>query len=455
MERLKSNSKSGYMGTEPIIRLIIKFALPSILGMLAHSLYNIVDRIFVGHYVGPDGLAATILCFPYMMLTFALSIMPGAGGGALISIALGEQKKPRAEKVLGNGLFMAFVASLIMSVTGYNYAASIIQMSGGSGAIGVMAEGYFNIIVIGVPISTCAFAMSGYIRAQGSPKYAMGALICGALCNIVLDAVFVVYFGWGVRGAAIATVLSQFISFIWSSSFFVFKIGELRVHFVNFIPAPSIILRIFMLGLSPAITESAFALFMFLCNRALSFHGGDLAISAMGIFMGWDSLLFLPVLGIGEAVQPLFGYNYGALLFRRVEAALKTAITLACGYFLFSAFVVCFFTEFMIRMFTNDQELINIAVVGMRISYAGVIFVGITIVTNSYIQGIGRARLSIFLTFCRHLLFLFPAILIFPKYWGLTGVWASFPVVDLCGGALSVILLLYLHFKNKREGTVD
>lgn len=455
MEEIITNSKSDYMGTEPIIGLIIKFALPSILGLLAHSLYNIVDRIFVGRYVGPDGLAATILCFPYMMLTFALSIMPSAGGAALISIALGEQKKWRAEKILGNGLLMAFAASFVMSVVGYIFAAQIINMSGGSGAIGELAEGYFNIIVIGVPISTCAFAMSGYIRAQGSPKYAMGALISGALCNIVLDAIFVVYFGWGVRGAAFATVLSQFISLIWVTSFFVLKIGDLRIHLANFIPSPSIFLRIFMLGLSPAITESAFAFFMFLCNRALAFHGGDLAISAMGIFMGWDSLLFLPVLGIGEAVQPLFGYNYGALFFRRVETALRTAIAMACGYFLFSAFVVFFFTDFMISMFTYDQQLIETAVAGMRISYAGVIFVGITIITNSYIQGIGRARLSIFLTFCRHLLFLIPTILILPKYWGLMGVWASFPVVDLFGGVLSVILLLYLHFNNKREGTVD
>ena len=451
MENLKTNSKSDYMGTEPIIKLIIKFALPSIFGMLAHSLYNIVDRMFMGHYVGTDALGAVSLCFPYMLFSFALSIMPSAGGAALISIALGEQKKQRAEKVLGNGMLMAFAASLILSFIGFFYAPLIIRISGGSGVIAEAAIEYLSIIVFGVPFSTFAFAMNGYIRAQGFPKYAMGALISGALCNIVLDAVFIVHFEWGVRGAAVATVLSQFISLVWALSFFIFRIGELQVHFKNFIPESSIFLRIFLLGLSPAVTESAFAFFMLLLNRAIAFHGGDMAISALGIFMGWDSLLFLPVIGIGEAVQPLFGYNFGAGLYNRVETALKTALTLACGYFLCSALVVCFFTEYMVRIFTYNQELIDISVTGMRISYAGVIFVGITIISNSFLQGIGRAKLSLFLTFCRHLLFLIPSILILPMYWGLKGVWASFPVVDLCGGLLSVGLLLYIHYSNSSE----
>ena len=448
MEGVKAGSKSDYMGTDPIIKLIIRFALPSILGMFAHSLYNIVDRIFIGHYVGAGGLAAVSICFPYMLFSFALAIMPSAGGAALISIALGEQKKRRAEKILGNGLSMALAASLILSLAGYFYAPSIVRISGGSGVVGEIAEEYLNIIVLGVPFSTFAFVMSGYIRAQGSPKYAMGGLISGALCNIVLDALFIAGFGWGVRGAAIATVLSQFISLLWVLSFFAFKMGELRIHLKNFIPDFSITLRIFMLGLSPAITEFAFVIFMILFNRALAFYGGDLAISAMGIFMGWDSLLFLPVIGIGEAVQPLFGYNFGAMLFRRVETALKTALALGCGYFLCSAFVVRFFAEHMVRMFTSDPRLIDITVTGMRIGYAGVIFVGITIISNSYLQGIGRAKLSILLTLSRHLLFLIPTILILPKYLGLMGVWGSFIVIDFCGGLMSVILLLYLNRKG-------
>jgi putative MATE family efflux protein len=343
---------------------------------------------------------------------------------------------------------MAFIVAFILTLSGYLYAPSIIRISGGSGAISKTAEEYFNIIVLGVPFSVFGFALSGYIRAEGFPKYAMGALVTGSLCNIVLDALFIVYFRLGTRGAAIATVLSQIIAFTWVLSFYVFKTGDLRISFSNLFPKYSIILRIFMLGLSPAILECGFALFMLLFNRALALNGGDLAISALGIFMGWDSVLFLPVLGIGEAVLPLFGYNFGAMLYHRVEAALKTAMALACGYFLCSAFVVRFFAEFMVRMFTSNQELIDIAVIGMKISYAGVIFVGISIITNSYLQGLGRAKLAIFLTLCRHLLFLIPTILILPNYWGLMGVWGSFPVIDLCGGTLSVVLLLYLNRKG-------
>lgn len=444
-----NNQSSEFMGRESITRLILKFAGPSILAMLSHSLYNVVDRMFVGRYVGTDGLAATSVCFPYMMFGIALSMLPNVGGSALISIALGRRDKIEAERVLGNAFFLAIAASFILNAVGLIFSEDIIRLSGGTESIERTAREYLDVIIWGVPFSTLAFSINGSIRAQGRPGYAMGALLLGAVCNIALDALFIVWFGWGIRGAAIATVISQIVSFFWVMGFFILKKGEIGIKLKYIYPNLSILSKIAMLGIAPFFTEISFSVFMLLFNRAISFYGGNLAMSALGIFMGWDSLLFLPALGIGEAVQPIFGYNYGAGLFSRVTEALKSAIVLACGYLLGSMFVVYFFAKYMVSMFTSDLVLIDIAVNGMTISYAGVVMMGIVIITGSYLQGLGRGKTLLFLTACRHFIFLIPTILILPRFLGLNGIWAAMPLVDFFGGLLSITMLLYLNKRGR------
>ena len=430
------------MGTEPVPKLIVSFALPSIAGMLANALYNIVDRIFVGRVVGPDGLAAISLCFPFMLFVMSLCLLFGVGAAPLISIALGEGNRERGERILANAAGTVFAVSCVVALGASLQMDNLLSLVGASPALLPKAKEYLSIILWGVPFSMVSFSMNFCIRAEGRPAFAMGSQVIGALSNVVLDALFIVGMDMGVAGAAWGTIFSQMISAAWVASFYVRRQGVLAFRLRNCVPKLSIQSRIVPLGLSSCLSELSFTIFFVFFNRALRTHGGDIAVSAMGAFTGWDSLLFLPVIGIAEAVQTIFAYNYGARLMHRVLSALKWALALGEGYFILSAGAVYFWARAMVGMFSTDPELIRIAASGLRISYAGVCFVGMALIGNSFFQGLGRARVSLFLSLCRQFLFLIPPILILPGLFGLRGVWFCFPSVDIGGGLLAMFFLL-------------
>ncbi|MDR3231776.1 MAG: MATE family efflux transporter [Synergistaceae bacterium] len=430
------------MGAEPIPKLIVTFALPSITGMLANALYNIVDRIFVGRLVGPGALAAISICFPFMLFLMALCLLFGVGAAPLMTIALGEKDSARAERVMGNATVAVLAMAVMITTAGHLSIDGLLRISGASEALLPQAREYMRIILWGVPFSVTAFTLNFCIRAEGRPAFAMGTQVLGALGNIVLDAVFIGDMRMGIAGAAWGTIISQALAALWAGSFYFRRRGVLRFRPANLIPRPALLLRIVSLGLSPCMAELSFTLFFILFNHALHACGGDIAVSAMGAFMGWDSLLFLPVIGMGEAVQTIFAYNWGAHLFGRVLEALKWALAMASSYFLVSAVTVYFLAERMLLLFTNDAELLRIAAAGARISYAGVQFVGIALIVTSFFQGLGRAAICLTLSLARQLVLLIPAILILPKLFGLTGVWSCFPAVDAGGGLLALFFLL-------------
>lgn len=430
------------MGSEPILKLIIAFALPSIAGMLANALYNIVDRMFVGRIVGPEGLAAISVCFSFMLFNLSICLLFGVGSAPLMSIALGENNTKRAEQILGTAVSGVFLVVCAVALASAFMLDPILELSGASPVLLPKAKEYLRIILWGVPFSGVSFTLNFCIRAEGRPAFAMGTQVLGALCNIILDTVFIVYMGMGVAGAAWGTVISQIISSVWVASFYVRRLGVLHFRIKNLIPRFSLLAKILPLGLSPFLTEMSFTLFFVFFNRALTTHGGDMAVSAMGAFMGWDSLLFLPVIGIGEAVQTLFAYNYGARLMERVLEALKWALIIASFYFVLSATSVAFFAEEMLSLFTTNTELLEMASVGARISYTGVLFVGITLISISFFQGLGKAKISLLLNMARQFFFLIPSIWFLPRIFGLSGVWFCFPVMDAGGGALALYFLL-------------
>ncbi|MDR2174478.1 MAG: MATE family efflux transporter [Synergistaceae bacterium] len=430
------------MGTEPVLKLIVSFAVPSIAGMLANALYNIVDRIFVGRVVGAEGLAAIGLCFSFMIFNVGLCLLFGVGGATLISIALGENDEERAEKILGTVTAGIFIASLAVAVFCALKLDWILSVSGANETLLPSAREYLRIILLGIPLANMAFTLNFCVRAEGRPTFAMGTQILGALSNIVFDALFIVWGGMGIAGAAWGTIISQGLSALWIASFYVRRAGVVRFKMKNFLPRPSVLGRVLLLGFSSFLTDMSFTLFMVLFNRALSAHGGSLAVSAFGAFMGWDSLLFMPVIGIGEAVQTLFAYNYGARLMGRILGILKWALILASGYFFSSAVSVYFWAGEMLRLFTTDPDLLALAEQGARISYSGVLLVGIALITVSFFQGMGRARVCLFLNLARQTLFLIPAVWFLPRIFGLTGIWHCFPVMDFASGALALCLLL-------------
>lgn len=443
--------KTFAMGRDSIPRLMMRFSLPAIGGMLANALYNIVDRIFVGRTVGPAGIGAISVVFPYMLLVFALGLLIGVGAGALVSISLGEKRRARAEKTMGNALVLLVAVSTAIAAAGGLFSTFILELSGASLTMLPLAREYMDVVVWGVPFSTLAFGLNFFIRAEGNPRYAMYTLFVGAFANILLDWAMIIGLGMGVRGAALATVASQVLSLGWAAAYFVRKMGTLRFRLKNLVPEGHTVLRMTSIGLAPFLTEISFTFVMALFNRVLRNYGGDLAISAMGIFFSLDSLFFLPVLGLAEGVQPIIGYNYGAKNYGRVISAVRWAILLALGYFACSFLIVLTVPETMIRIFNeSDTVLLALTVRAMRIGYSGLVFASVSIIASQTFQAIGKPGKGIFLTLSRHFLFILAPLYFLPPLMGTDGVWIAMPLSDL-GGCLIGSLFLKYEFAHMRR----
>ncbi len=430
------------MDQEKIPRLLIYFALPAMVGMLAGAIYNIVDRIFVGQYVGAQGLAAITLAFPTMILMFAFSLLISIGGSSRVAILRGARKQHPAEQALAHTLMLLTAVGLIGMALSINGVDHLLRLSGASEEILPLARNYLRIILIGGPFALVGHGINSLIRACGSPRYAMGTQIIGALANVVLDAVFIINMGLGVEGAALGTVIAQGSATICGIAYFFSAETpiHIRLHFL-LRPRFKVIKKICAVGSAPFFVELSFVILMVLMNRMIHQYGGNLALSAMGIFFSLDSLLFLPAMAIGEAAQPIIGYNYGAGKPERVIKSIEIALLLVTGFYILSFIIAEVFAEQMIRLFNSDPELIAIGIPGMRIGYIGIIFMGVTLVTNSALQGLGKAKESLLLSLCRQVAFMFLPLLVLPKFFGLWGIWMSFPVGDICGSFLAFFFM--------------
>jgi len=425
-----------------IPRLIIYFALPAVVGMLAGAIYNIVDRIFVGQYVGANGLAAITLAFPTMILMFAFSLMISTGGSSRIAILRGARKQRAAEQALAHAIMMLIFVGLTGTLLGIKGVDKLLLISGASEDILPLARNYLRIILIGGPLALVGHGINSLIRSCGNPRYAMGTQIIGAISNVMLDAVFISAMGMGVEGAALGTVIAQGMATICGICYFFSAKTTLkiRLHFL-LRPRLKVIRKICAVGSAPFFIELSFVLFMTLMNRMINYYGGDIALSAMGIFFSIDSLLFLPAMAIGEASQPVIGYNYGAGKPERVIKSIETSLFIITGFYILSFIAAEIFAKEMISLFNNSPELISIGVPGMRIGYMGIIFMGVTLVTNSALLGLGKAKESMQLSLIRHILFMFAPLIVLPKFFGLWGIWMSFPAGDICGCLLASIFL--------------
>lgn len=440
---MASDPKKLFMAQEKIPRLVARFAAPALVGMLANALYNIVDRIFVGQVIGADGIAALALSFPCMLLFFSVAFLIGLGAASRISILLGEKRVRRAEQTLGNAFMMAFIASVLLWIAARFFFGPILYLSGASDKLYPMAASYLSIILYGIPFNVISFALSCQIRACGSPAYAMGSQIVGALANIVLDAWFVLGLGMGVQGAAIATVISQFLSLLWALSYFWLPRASLRFR-LHFILNPDLetIKRILAVGTPACLVNLNFVFVHGMITNTSSRYGGDLAVSAIGIFMSLDSLLFMPAIAIQEACQPIIGYNYGAGKIDRVIAATKMGILACTVFYLISFALVMSKAELLVMMFnSSDEALIRLAAAGIRMANIGIPFMGVSLICTSFLQGLGRGREGLYLAFVRFGLFLWLPLFILPRYFGLFGAWGSFSVSDICGSIVAGIYL--------------
>lgn len=414
--------------------------------MIAGAIYNIVDRVFVGQFVGPNGLAAITICFPTMLLMFAFSLLISVGGASRVAILRGARKRRPAEQALAHAL----VLLALVGVGGAVFALTpgidkLLTLSGAGEEVIPQAKQYLRIILLGGPFALIGAGVNALVRACGSPRYAMGTQILGALTNVVLDAFFIAKLGMGVEGAAYGTVIAQALATACGVAFFYTKFSALSVRLRYMVRLRlRVIKRIVSVGFAPFIVELSFVLYMTIMNRTIHHYGGDMGLSALGIFFSIDSLLFLPSLAIGEATQPIIGYNYGAGKPERVIKTIKLALLLVTTVYIFSFLLAQLFAKEMMLLFNDDPELIAIGVPGMRIGYLGIILVGIPIITTSSLQALGKARAALTMAVFRHAVFMFLPMMILPRFFGIWGIWMSFPTGDVFGAIMAIFFLRHL-----------
>ncbi len=444
------STATNKLSTEKIGKLIWQYSIPSIVGMIVMSLYNIVDRIFIGQGVGALAISGLALTFPFMILLMAFGMLIGAGSSSRISITLGENNIEKAEKILGNALTLTILISGVVSILTYIFMGDLLRFFGGTEETIGYAEDYMRIIVPASIFSAMNFGFNNIMRATGFPRKAMYTMLISAVINVALDALFIFVFDWGIKGAAWATVIAYTTGSIWVISHFFLPVSQIRFKKAYLKLEKEIVHAIVSIGMSPFSMQLASSMVMVIVNATLIKYGGDLAIGAYGIINSLLILVIQVVLGLNQGTQPVVGYNFGAKLYDRMFKTLKTAIIIATiltsGGFVFGLF----FAEFSVSMFTSDKELIQIASNALRIAIIMFPLVGFQIVISNFFQSIGKARISIFLSLTRQFIFLVPAILILPPLFGLNGAWAAIPTADGLAAIVAAITLVRFTKNFKR-----
>jgi|WetSurMetagenome_2_1015567.scaffolds.fasta_scaffold09436_5 putative MATE family efflux protein len=427
---------------ERIGKLLFRFSLPAIIGMLVMASYNIVDRIFVGRGVGALAISGIAITFPALIIFMAFSMLVGIGATAVISIRLGEKNTKEAEETLGNALTLALILSIILTSVFYIFLDPILKAFGGSGEVFQYAKDYSVIMLIGGVFQMVSFTMNNIIRGEGNPKMAMFTMIIGAVLNTILNPIFIFGLHWGIKGSAWATVISQSVSTVWVLAYFFGKKSHVHFHFRNLKLKKNIVLKIFSIGVSPFTMQIAASIVIIIFNKSLEYYGGDLAIASMAITNAVAMFILMPIFGINQGVQPIIGYNFGAKLFHRVKRVFELALFASTIMCIIGFIVVMFFSEHIVQFFEKgNDELLYIGSRALRIYLLMLPFLGYQIVNAAYFQAIGKAKNAMILTVTRQILFLIPAILILPHFFSLDGVWMAGPVADGMSAILSGIFL--------------
>lgn len=442
------------LGTEPIGKLLRQYAVPAIVAMTASSLYNMVDSIFIGHGVGALAISGLAVTFPFMNLAAAFGSLVGVGASTLISVKLGQKDYATTRKVLGNVVSLNVIIGLIFTAVSLIWLDPILLFFGASDGTLVYAREYMQIILAGNIITHIYLGLNSAIRASGHPNKAMTATILTVILNAILDPIFIFGFGWGIRGAATATILAQIVSLAWIVRLLTNK--EEVVHFESgiFKLERRIVTSSLAIGMAPFMMNATACLIVIVINKSLQQYGGDLAIGAYGIINRVAFLFVMIVMGLNQGMQPIAGYNFGARQFDRLMEVLKKTIYLALSV-TSVGFLVCeLFPGIIVRAFTSDKELIEQSVRGMRIIMAAFQIIGFQMVTSNFFQCIGMARQAIFLSLTRQLLFLLPGLFLLPVWFGIDGVWMSMPVSDVAAAVTAAIVLWYYLKKWKKSGLI-
>lgn len=440
--------EENILGTEKIGNLIRKFSIPCIISLLVNSLYNIVDQIFIGQGVGYLGNGATNVVFPLTMICLSFSLMIGDGASSYLSLKLGEKKKDEAAKGVGNGIVISVVIAIIFCIITLCFLPGLLNLFGCTDALRQYALKYGKIIAIGLPFMMIGTTLNSIIRADGSPKYSMATMVAGAILNTILDPIFIFKFNMGVEGAAIATVFSQFITFLFNVVY-IKKFKSITLNRQTLKIKFSILKKVLMLGISSFITQMSFVFVMAVENNLLgkygaeSKFGSEIPITVFGIVMKIGQILNSIIIGIAAGSQPIFGYNYGAKKFERVKQALKTVLGVSVIISTIAFILFQTIPDKLISIFgSGDENYMEFACIAFRIYLLLTIFNGIQIPSGIFFQAIGKSSRSAILSLSRQIVILIPAMFILGSIWGLMGMLYAGPFADSLAFTLSVILLI-------------
>ena len=423
---------------------IIRQAVPLTLAQLVQLLYNIVDRIYIGHLPGTDNMALTGigLTFPIVTLIAAFTNLFGTGGTPLFSIARGRNEQERAEKIMGNVCFLLLAASVVISLACFWLRRPILYLFGASDESYVYADQYLQIYLAGTVFSMITTGMNGFIIAQGFPGTGMLTTVIGAVLNLILDPIFIFVLHMGVRGAALATVASQVVSGIWVIRFLTGRKSMLRIKKENLRPDYQLACEIISLGTSGFIVQATNALVQIVCNVSLQNYGGDLYVSIMTVLNSVRELLSLPVMGITSGCQPILGYNYGAGKLSRVKEGIRFTAIIGTSYTLAAWGLVMAMPHFLFSIFIDDPAVIAPGIAALKIYFFGFCFMAFQFTGQCTFQALGYAKRSIFFSLFRKVIIVVPLTILLPMAGlGVDGVFLAEPVSNLIGGLACIITM--------------
>ena len=445
------------LGSKPVGKLLVQYAVPAIVAMVASSLYNMVDSIFIGQGVGPMAISGLAITFPFMNLSGAIGACIGVGASTFLSVKLGQKDYSKALKILGTSTLLKIITGIVFGALCLIFLDPILHFFGATDNTIPYARDYMQIILLGNVFTHLYFGMNALLRAASKPRHAMYATIFTVVLNTLLDPLFIYTFGMGIRGAAVATVLSQTTAMCWQ--IWIFSNPKELLHYQRgiFKFDLGIIKNILAIGVSPLSMNACACIVVIFINTALVRHGGDLSVGAYGIANRIGFIFFMVVMGINQGMQPIAGYNYGAEQYDRMLRVLNYSMVAATCIMTVGWLVGELMPKACARLFTTDEQLIDIAARGIRINMILFPMIGSQAVITNFFQSIGMAKISIFLSLSRQMIYLLPLLVILPPLMGVDGVWWALPISDALAFVTTwIIMIRYMrNFKRQHKERVE
>ena len=452
MENENANKRATLeLGTRPVGRLLFQYAMPAIVAMTASSLYNIIDRAFIGHDVGPMGISGLAITFPFMNLSGAFGAAVGIGASTTISVKLGQKDYQTAEELLGNTVTLNLIVGFVFSIVCLVFLDPILRFFGASSQTLPYARSFMQVILAGNMVTHMYFGLNAVLRAASKPQQAMYATIFTVVMNIVLDVVFIRWWHWGIRGAALATVISQSMALIYQLKLFMNKRELLHLKRGIYRLKGNLVKNIIGIGISPFLMNVCACVVVIFMNNQFVRYGGDWAVGSYGIANAIGTMFLMFIMGLNQGMQPIAGYNYGSQQTDRLQRVLNLALVSAVCIMTVGWLIAMIMPHYCARIFTDNETLVNMSARAIRIDMFFFPFVGFQMVITNFFQCIGKVKISIFLSLSRQLLFLLPLLYVLPMFYDIDGVWYSLPSSDLVASIIAGVMMVIFMRKFKKQ----